>query len=218
MRYLLAVILAAVLVFAGINVEAGAAKPQPKPTWNSTHAWIDTVWKLDRWQRGQPKQRSLRYYRWALRNAASDIDRKLIKRRWRKSKRAYYRHRSYCRSGMLIEGRSSYFSDGITASGMSAAHNAGLALNLAPGTESGWNNERTQRWMARARAGNPVYAEVRLLGRRGVFPIIDLGPAGWVGRLADYSLPAVYELGFTPANFPTDAISYVRILPSACVG
>jgi len=215
MRSLLAAVL---LSFAAVFLMPVASPAEAKPaTYNALTPLIDAAWDKPRWRRGQPKAQVIRFYRRSLARA-DRIDRKLIKQRWRKAKRTYYKHRKYCRSGMVIEGRSSYFSDGITASGMSAAHNAGLALNLAPGTESGWNNERTQRWMARARAGNPVYAEVRLLGRRGVFPIIDLGPAGWVGRLADYSLPAVYELGFTPANFPTDAISYVRILPSACVG
>lgn len=216
MRLILAAVLAAALVLLGVNIEA-EAKPHPKPTWNNTHAWIDTVWQPKRWQRGQPKQRSLRYYRWALRNAASDIDRKLIKRRWRKSKRAYYKHRSYCRSGMVIEGRVSWFSDGVTASGLSAAYNAGLAINIAPGTDSGWSNSTTRGWVAAAARGKPVMFRVRIAGRTAIMPVIDLGPAGWVNRAIDVSGPGVDMLGLSRSAFPTDSIGRAKLIPEGCL-
>lgn len=216
MRYLLAVILAAVLVLVGVNVQA-EAKKRPAPTWNNTNGWIDTVWQPKRWQRGQPKQRSLRYYRWALKNAASEIDRRLIKRRWRRSKRAYYKHRKHCRSGMVIEGRVSWFSDGTTASGLSAAYNAGLALNLAPGTDSGWNNSTTRGWVTAARNGRPVMFRVTIGGRSAVMPVIDLGPAGYVGRAIDVSGPGVDMLGLSRSAFPTDSWGRAKLIPEGCL-
>lgn len=215
MRYLLAVFLAALLILVGVNVQA-EAKPKPA-TWNELHPFVDQVWRTDRWRRGQPKPQTIRFYRRSLVRAASDIDRKLIKRRWRKSKRAYYRHRSYCRSGMVIEGRVSWFSDGITASGLSAAYNAGLALNLAPGTDSGWNNSTTRSWVASAAAGRPVMFRVRIAGQVADMPVIDLGPHSSTGRAIDVSGPGVDKLGLSRTAFPTDSIGTAKLIPEGCL-
>lgn len=215
MRLILAAILAVALVLVGVNVEAEAAPK--RATFNALTPLIDQVWDEPRWRRGQPKPKVIRYYRWSLRHSASRIDRKLIKRRWRKSKRLYYEHRKYCRSGMVIEGRVSWFSDGTTASGLSAAYNAGLALNLAPGTDSGWNNPVTQGWISSARNGKPVMFRVRIAGQVADMPLIDLGPAGWVNRAIDVSGPGVDRLGLSRSAFPTDTIGRAKLIPAGCL-
>lgn len=218
MRSLLAALAAAALFLGAVLPAAESAEAKPKTVdFNDVAPLIDKVWDTPRWQRGQPKPRVIRYYRWALKHSASEIDRKLIKRRWRKSKRAYYKHRAYCRSGMLIEGRVSYFTDGITASGMSAAHNAGLALNLNAGTDSGWNNSTTRGWVASAAAGRPVMFRVTISGRTAVMPVIDLGPAGWVNRAIDVSGPGVDLLGLSRSAFPTDSIGRAKLIPEGCL-
>lgn len=187
-------------------------------TIQSVQPWIDTVWAKERWKRGQPAAKTLRAYRVSLVRAKNDRHRNAIKRRWRKMKKAYYRHRAhrkYCRSGQVFEGRVSWFSDGITASGVSAATNAGVAINPVPGTDA-WNSPMTQGWMTAARNGNPVMVRVTVAGRTGVFPILDLGPAAWVSRGIDFSGPAVDALGLSRAAFPTDSWGTARIIPEGC--
>jgi hypothetical protein len=110
----------------------------------------------------------------------------------------------YARGG-IIGGKVSRFNDSVTASGISAASNAGLALNLKQGTDSGWNNSKTQGWMTAAREGKPYYADVGIGGKSGIFPIIDLGPAGWVNRAIDVSNKAAQKMGLSVSNFPTDS-------------
>lgn len=107
--------------------------------------------------------------------------------------------------GGVIRGKVSRFDDHTTASGISARDNAGLALNMAQGTDSGWNNPKTQRWMDGARAGKPYYADVGINGKSGIFPIVDLGPAGWVNRAIDVSNKAAQKMGLSVSGFPTDA-------------
>jgi len=114
--------------------------------------------------------------------------------------------------GGLVRGRVSYFNDGTTASGLSAATRPGLALNLNAGTDKGWNNSTTQGWMTAARGGKPVYGRVTIAGKSAVLPIIDLGPAGWTGRAIDVTQKGIEKMGFTAANFPTDAMGKVKIL------
>lgn len=187
-------------------------------TIQSVQPWIDTVWAKERWKRGQPTAKTLRAYRVSLVRAKNDRHRNAIKRRWRKMKKAYYRHRAhrkYCRSGQVFEGRISWFSDGITASGLSAGSVAGVAINPVPGTNA-WNSPLTDSWMAAARSGNPVIVLVKAVGRKIRVPIIDKGPAAWVARGIDFSGPMVDALGLSRAAFPTDSWGTARIIPEGC--
>jgi hypothetical protein len=180
---------------------------------------IERTWHPDKWKRGQPGAGAIKHYRIALRHARSSKHRAIIRRKWRRAKRAYYRHREhqrYCRSGMVIEGRVSWFTDGITASGLSAGANAGLALNIAAGTDSGWNNSTTQGWISAARSGAPVDFHVWIAGRYARMPVIDLGPAGWVYRAIDVSGPGVDLLGLSRSSFPTDSWGKVKLIPPGC--
>jgi TP901 family phage tail tape measure protein len=115
--------------------------------------------------------------------------------------------------GGVLKGRVSYFGGQNTAGGKIADNDAGLALNLQPGTDSGWNNNKTQKWMRASLAGRPYYADVGVEGHSAILPIIDLGPAGWVNRAIDVTTPGVGKLGFSPASsFPTDAIGEAWLL------
>lgn len=117
--------------------------------------------------------------------------------------------------GQVVTGRVSWFNgpSSSTASGLPVSK-PGLALNLNPGTDSGWNNSTTDRWMALAGAGNPVYGRTTIAGKTANLPIIDKGPSGYTGRAIDVTEAGVRKLGLNPATFPTDSIGKVRILGS----
>lgn len=112
----------------------------------------------------------------------------------------------------IVRGKVSYFGGQDTAGGKTADNDAGLALNLKPGTDSGWNNAKTQKWMRASNAGRPYYADVGINGHSSILPIIDLGPAGWVDRAIDVTTPGVSKLGFSTSNFPTDAMGEAWLL------
>jgi hypothetical protein len=116
--------------------------------------------------------------------------------------------------GVILQGRVSYFDDGITASGVSAASNAGVALNLVPGTDSsGWNNEVTQQWMTWAREGRPMMVKVTSQGKSATMPIIDVGPNESTNRAIDITVTGVYKMGFRNlSEFKTDAQGTVEFL------
>ena len=114
---------------------------------------------------------------------------------------------------MLLRGRVSWFIGDMTASGMNANETAGVALNLAPGTDSsGWDNETTDRWMLSAMDGDPYYARITIAGRSTIVPIIDKGPHEETGRAIDLTLKAVQQMGWSGTSFPTDAIGTAVIL------
>ena len=114
-----------------------------------------------------------------------------------------------------LEGRVSYFNGpaNITASGMSI-RTPGVALNLQPGGDaSGWNNDRTQRWISWAREGRPMMVRVRTQGRSAVLPVIDLGPHESTGRAIDITEAGLRRMGWkTPDGFRTDAWGRVEFL------
>ncbi|MGH6643948.1 MAG: hypothetical protein ACRED3_14760, partial [Bradyrhizobium sp.] len=121
-----------------------------------------------------------------------------------------------CRPSKLVSGRVSWFGDGITASGLSAGEHEGLALNLWPGTDAGYNNATTQKWMRQTRAGKPPTILVKLLGRSRYTTAIDVGPAGHTGRALDFSLPLVEAMGWSGSNFPTDRTGTAYFIPYGC--
>jgi hypothetical protein len=114
--------------------------------------------------------------------------------------------------GKTLRAKVSYFSDGITASGISAASNPGLALNLKPGTYRGWDNPTTDRWMISAGKGRPYCALVKIKGKQAVLPIIDKGPHEMTDRGIDISIEGIQKMGFNTSNFQTDAIGTAKIL------
>jgi hypothetical protein len=115
-------------------------------------------------------------------------------------------------TGQVVTGKVSWFNGSATAGGKDANTDPGIALNLHPGTESGWNNATTQGWMTKCRTGKPVYARVEIAGHTAVLPIIDLGPAASTGRAIDVTQAGVAKLGFSTSNFPTDAVGHAHIL------
>lgn len=112
---------------------------------------------------------------------------------------------------MIVKGKVSWFTGGATAGGKTASSDAGLALNLHPGSEGGWDNATTRGWMAKSKAGHPVLGDTTIAGHHAVLPIIDLGPAGFTGRAIDVTAPGVAKLGLSTASFPTDSIGTVMI-------
>jgi hypothetical protein len=121
-------------------------------------------------------------------------------------------------NGQMVTGKVSYFGSGSdeqdTASGIYST-NPGCALNLRPGSgESGWNNETTQAWIAKAAAGNPVYAKITIQGKTANLPIIDLGPHEDTGRAIDVTGAGAEKMGFTATDsgFPTDAIGTAELI------
>lgn len=107
--------------------------------------------------------------------------------------------------GGTVRGRVSVFGPpleaaGKTANGMSSGQ-AGIALNIQPGTDGGWNNATTNRWV---QARQPFL--VQIAGRRAVLPMIDKGPAGSTGRAIDVTGAGARKMGINPSKFPTDKI------------
>jgi TP901 family phage tail tape measure protein len=116
--------------------------------------------------------------------------------------------------GGNVSGKVSWFNGGATAGGGNTSQ-PGIAMNLNPGTESGWDNPTTQKWMEESRAGHPVYADVSIDGHSADLPIIDLGPAGFTQRAIDVTEGGVKKLGFSTSDFPTDATGTAVIRGSA---
>ena len=99
-----------------------------------------------------------------------------------------------------VTGKVSWFTGQTMASGLNAASTAGIALNLNPGTDTGWNNPTIDKWLRQRKR-----FRVNIAGHSAVLPLVDKGPAGFTGRAIDVTAPGVRALGFTTANFPTDA-------------
>jgi hypothetical protein len=113
-------------------------------------------------------------------------------------------------AGGIVKGRVSTFGPpgegaGKTASGVSSS-TPGIALNLKPGTDAGWDNATTNRWVRDRQAFT-----VSIGGHRGVLPVIDKGPAGRTGRAIDVTGAGARRLGLDPARFPTDSIGTAAI-------
>lgn len=193
-----------------------SAKPPPTCTAPVFRPFSAKVWNLDRWRRGQPKAKTIEAQRRRVK-CAGPGHRRAMQHRWRADKRAYYAERGRCRSGDVIEGRVSWFNgpSSSTASGLPVSL-PGLALNIAPGTDSGWNNSTTRGWMAAAAAGNPQIGVTTISGRTTRLPIIDLGPSGFTRRAIDVTEAGVLKLGLSPSSFPTDSIGRVKLLPDGC--
>jgi hypothetical protein len=122
---------------------------------------------------------------------------------------AYRHHQRYCRSGRVVRGRVSYFGGGLMASGHFTSEPA-IALNVAPGSEWGWNNPTTRSWVATQQR-----FRVSIAGHTAVLFDGDLGPAGFTHRAIDVTEGGVAALGLVGA-FPTDAIGTARLIPPGC--
>ena len=120
-------------------------------------------------------------------------------------------------AGQILKGRVTWFNGGPTAGGSNTSL-PGLALNLHPGTDSGWNNPTTDDWMRRSLAGHPVFARVSVGGKSANLPITDKGPAGWTGNAIDVTQGGVGKLGFSTSNFPSGTVGTAEILKYAMGG
>ncbi len=170
------------------------------------------VWAPERWRRGSPPTKTIRAHQHQVHCAAGPGHRAAIKQSWAADRAAYYqrrRHELYCRSGTVIEGRVSYFGGGLMASGHLTSEPA-IALNIAPGTESGWNNSLTRSWVA-----SQQRFRVTIAGHTAVLFVGDLGPAGFTQRAIDVTEGGVSALGLG-GIFPTDAWGKAKLLPDGC--
>lgn len=118
---------------------------------------------------------------------------------------------SHAYDGHSLSGKVSWFNGGATAGG-STTSQPGVALNLHPGTESGWDNKITRGFMADSLAGHPDYIRLTIQGHTAVLPITDLGPAGFTHRAIDVTEGGVRKLGISTGAFPTDAIGKAAFL------
>lgn len=95
-----------------------------------------------------------------------------------------------------FQGKTSWFTGPMTASGVSAATTPGIALRR-PGTAFGDPiNEESLKGYFLIKFPN---------GKSVVLQQIDIGPNQSTGRSVDVSEPAVAVAGYTTSNFPTDA-------------
>lgn len=166
------------------------------------------VWDIHRWGRGQPRPKTIAAQRRRL-ACAPPGNRHAMQHRWRTDKRAFYAEAHRCRSGTVVEGRVSYFGGGLMASGHFTSEPA-IALNIAPGTEAGWDNSTTRGWLAALQR-----FRVTIAGHTAVLFAGDLGPAGFTQRAIDVTEGGVTALGLGGA-FPTDAIGRAQLIPPRC--
>lgn len=170
----------------------------------------ETVWSPKRWQRGAPKDAARAAHRRQVHCAAGPGHRAAIRHAWKVRRRHYYRERHRCSSGTVVTGRVSYFGGGLEASGHFTSE-PGIALNIAAGTEGGWDNPITRGWVSTLQR-----FWVKIAGHRAVLPVTDLGPAGFTWRAIDVTEGGVGVLGLTGA-FPTDAVGTAQLVPSGCI-
>ena len=167
------------------------------------------VWPPKRWHRKWPKHSAITAHRQQVRCAKGPGHRAAIQRSWEVHRHRFYEHQHYCRSGIVITGRVSYFGGGLEASGHYTSE-PGIALNIAPGSESGWNNSTTRGWLSGLQR-----FWVTIDGHRAVLPVTDLGPAGFTQRAIDVTEGGVAALGLSGA-FPTDVIGTAKLIPDGC--
>jgi hypothetical protein len=172
----------------------------------------EQVWQVGRWRRGDPKPATIQAYRDKLRCTGGPGHRRQLRSIWRRDQRAYFSHRQhelYCRSGTVVTGRVSYFGGGLMASGHYTSEPA-IALNIAPGSEGGWDNATTRGWLAELQR-----FRVTIAGHSAVLFLGDLGPAGFTQRAIDVTEGGVAALGLGGA-FPTDVVGTARLIPAGC--
>jgi hypothetical protein len=207
-----------IFILALLMLSGSAQARRPQVAVGCSHAvtakqaigLADAVWSPDRWQRDAPKPAALAAHRRQVRCAAGPGHRAAIKRRWEASRAAFYRQRHRCSSGTLVTGRVSYFGGGLEASGHFTSE-PGIALNIAPGTEGGWDNPITRGWVETLQR-----FWVAIDGHTAILPVTELGPAGFTGRAIDVTEGGVGALGLTGA-FPTDAIGTAQLVPVGCI-
>jgi hypothetical protein len=169
------------------------------------------VWSPARWKREHPpKAAAIAAHRSQVRCAKGPGHRAAIKHRWEVERRRFRHERHRCTGGTVVTGRVSYFGGGLEASGHYTSE-PGIALNIAPGTEGGWNNATTRGWLSKLQR-----FRVTIAGHSAILPVTDLGPAGFTWRAIDVTEGGVAELGLSGA-FPTDAIGTAKLIPPGCL-
>lgn len=175
--------------------------------------WSARVWKPERWHRAAPKESTIAAFQRKVQCAAGPGHREAILDTWSRDRgrfERYRHHQVYCHSGQEITGRVSYFGGGLMASGHYTSEPA-IALNIAPGSEAGWNNATTRGWLSKLQR-----FRVTVAGHSAVLFLGDLGPAASTGRAIDVTEGGVAALGLSGA-FPTDAIGTAKLIPSGCI-
>lgn len=119
-------------------------------------------------------------------------------------------------TGGIVSGRVSTFGPpgeaaGRTASGLSSSE-PGIALNTAPGTDQGWNNPTTDKWV---KARQPF--RVSIQGHSAILRMIDKGPAGFTGRAIDVTGAGAQAMGIPQGSFPTDALGTAQMVGPGAV-
>jgi hypothetical protein len=167
------------------------------------------VWSPASWKRGAPKATTLWAHRRQVHCAKGPGHRAAIQRAWEAKRHIYFHRRHHCRGGIVIRGRVSYFGGGLEASGHYTSE-PGIALNISPGSDAGWNNPTTRGWLSKLQR-----FWVTIAGHSAVLPVTDLGPAGFTQRAIDVTEGGVAELGLSGA-FPTDAIGTAKLIAPGC--
>lgn len=117
-----------------------------------------------------------------------------------------HQKKGFASGGVVVKGKVSTFGPpgegaGQTAFGGSSSE-AGIALNLKPGTDSsGWDNAQTQKWGE----AKQVFA-VKIGSHSANLPVVDKGPNESTGRAIDVTGAGAAKLGIPQASFPTDSI------------
>lgn len=180
----------------------------PRCTAKAFRGFAERVWRTSAWHRGAPPAKVIAAQRRRIACAGPE-NRRAMQRTWHRLQRRYFDERHRCRGGTVVVGRVSYFGGGLMASGHYTSEPA-IALNISPGSESGWNNSITRGWLASLQR-----FRVTIAGHTAVLFLGDLGPAGFTQRAIDVTEGGVAALGLSGA-FPTDSIGRAKLIPPAC--
>lgn len=209
-RYIPIVVLVASLAgLAWIAPSAGAPLPHMECDTKAFTEFSHKVWAKDRWHRGDPPQSTIRAQREKLDCVGSKAQ-AVMQRTWKRDQNRFYSKRQRCRSGTVIKGRVSYFGGGLMASGH-YTHEPAIALNISPGSDSGWNNSTTRGWV-----NSLQKFWVTVMGKTEVLFVGDLGPAGFTNRAIDVTEGGVAKLGVS-ASAITDTIGTAKLVPHGCL-
>lgn len=137
------------------------------------------VWRLDLWDRGQPKAKATRALKKRLKCAPSASHRKAMKKRWRRAKGRYYDHRA--KKLREQEYQSAIDPPGIAVlEAIAACESGGNPAAVSPnGTYRGKYQFSFSTWASVGGSGDPAAASEREQDVRAAILYNQAGAAPW---------------------------------------
>src|SRR5512146_1152398 len=153
--------------------------PKPQCTAKAFRPFSDAVWRLIKWERGKPPQRVLEAQRRRLR-CAGPANRRAMRHRWRKDKRAYF-HRRRLELAARSRVRSTIDAVGMgTLEAIAACESGGNPQAVSPsGTYRGKYQFDYGTWESVGGHGDPAAASEHEQDYRAALLYLARGSAPW---------------------------------------